>query len=268
MPTSPALPVFTIGHSTRPIEDFLALLAENSVEEIVDVRRLPGSRRHPQYDQDTLRETLAAHGIGYRHIATLGGRRGGRTAESRNTWWEHPAFRRYADYALTAAFREGLAELLACSARRRCAVMCAEAVWWRCHRRIVTDYLLHAGREVWHILGPHHAEHAAMTPAAQACGEGLIYPGLISPDHSIREEPAMARTYQVGDHVSWNSEAGRVRGTITKVHTSDVNWKGYTHHASKDDPQYEIRSDKTDHVALHKGKPLRKLKTPAPPRDD
>ena len=263
MPRPPAPPVFTIGHSTRPIADFLALLAENGVEEIVDVRRLPGSRRWPQYDQDTLRETLAAHGIGYRHIAALGGRRGGRTGESRNAWWEHPAFRRYADYALTAPFHAGLAELLACSAHRRCAVMCAEAVWWRCHRRIIADYLLHAGREVLNILGPHHVEHAAMTPAARACGKGLIYPGLLSP-----EEPAMTRKYQVGDHVSWNSEAGRVRGTITRVHTANVDWKGYTHHASAEDPQYEIRSDKTGHVALHKGKPLRKLKTPAPSKPD
>jgi hypothetical protein len=121
---------------------------------------------------------------------------------------------------------------------------------------------------VLHILGPHHVEHAAMTPAAQACNEGLLYPGLVPLHPSASEASAMTRKYQVGDHVSWNSEAGRVRGTIIKVHTNEVNWKGYTHHASAEDPQYEIRSDKTDHVALHRGKPLRKLKTPAPSKRD
>ncbi|MDO1527713.1 DUF488 domain-containing protein [Fulvimonas sp. R45] len=182
MPASSLPPVFTIGHSTRPFDDFLALLQENGVERIADVRRLPGSRRWPQYDQDALRDALAAHGIGYRHYAKLGGRRGGRADDSPNTWWEHPAFRRHADYALTTPFHEGLDELLADARERRCAVMCAEAVWWRCHRRIVADYLLHAGREVLHILGPHHVEHAAMTPAAQACAGGLVYPGLPLPD--------------------------------------------------------------------------------------
>jgi uncharacterized protein (DUF488 family) len=178
MPRQSTPPVFTIGHSTRPFADFLALLQENGVEEIADVRRLPGSRRWPQYDQDTLRDALAAHGIGYRHYPALGGRRGGGTEGSPNGWWEHPAFRRYADYALTAPFREGFEALLAASVERRCAVMCAEAVWWRCHRRILADYLIHAGREVVHILGPHHVERAVMTPAARALGGGLVYPGL------------------------------------------------------------------------------------------
>lgn len=187
----PLPPIFSIGHSTHSFEDFAALLAQEGVERIVDVRKLTGSRRFPQFNADVLAPALGALGIGYQHIATLGGRRGrslGKGTPSPNGYWTNDSFRRYADYALSDAFAAGLAELRAASQATRCALMCAEAVWWRCHRRIITDYLLQEGREVRHILGKAHAEPARMTPGAMpttlANHPGrtvLIYPPAAAP---------------------------------------------------------------------------------------
>ena len=163
-------PVFTIGHSTHSFDEFAALLAHEGVEHIVDVRKLTGSRRFPQFNADALAPALDSVGIGYQHIAALGGRRG-RTLDkgepSLNGYWTNDSFRRYADYALTDDFAAGMAELRQTSQATRCALMCAEAVWWRCHRRIITDYLLLEGREVRHILGKARAEPASMTPGAE-----------------------------------------------------------------------------------------------------
>lgn len=259
-------PIFSIGHSTRPFDAFVTLLGESAVELLVDVRRLPGSLRFPQYHQESLRAALAGHGIDYLHLAALGGRRDASTPDSPNTYWTHTSFRRYADYALTPPFQAGLDELLARSRDHRCALMCAEAVWWRCHRRIISDYLIHAGRDVWHILAPRQLTHATLTPAAESRGDQLIYPGPALTTSPTVEETAMKHALQIGDHVSWASEAGRVRGTIIRVHVHALDWKGYTHHASADEPQYEIHSDRTDHLALHKGSALRKLKSAAPAR--
>ncbi|MEI7036835.1 DUF488 domain-containing protein [Fulvimonas yonginensis] len=172
-------PVFTIGHSTHAFEAFAALLRAHAIACVVDVRRLPGSRRHPQFDGPTLAAALAPLGIGYRHLAALGGRRGRSLApgsDSPNGFWQNASFRRYADYAMGEDFRAGLAELLALSARTRCTLMCAEALWWRCHRRIVADYLIAAGRAVCHIRSDGRAEPAAMTPAARRAGDHLVYP--------------------------------------------------------------------------------------------
>ena len=163
-------PVFTIGHSTHSFDEFAALLAHEGVERIVDVRKLTGSRRFPQFNADALAPALQARGIGYQHIAALGGRRGRSLAKgepSPNGYWTNDSFRRYADYALTDDFAAGMAELREASHNARCALMCAEAVWWRCHRRIITDYLLQEGREVRHILGKARAEPASMTPGAE-----------------------------------------------------------------------------------------------------
>lgn len=171
--------VFTIGHSTRPIGEFIALLRESAIETLVDVRAIPGSRHNPQFGGENLRAALADAGIAYRHMPELGGRRSSRAgaASSPNGLWRNAAFRAYADYALTAPFRAGLAELLALIRTRRCAIMCAEAVWWRCHRRIITDYLLAAGERVGHIVAPHDVEAAQMTPGAQRAADGaLVYP--------------------------------------------------------------------------------------------
>ena len=173
-------PFFTIGHSTRTIEEFVGLLQASEVQVVVDVRTIPRSRRNPQFNKDTLPETLQDFQIGYEHLIELGGRRGRqRFAEpSPNTFWTHESFRNYADYAMGEEFRAGLAKLRDLGQRRRCAIMCAEAVWWRCHRRIITDYLIFAGESVFHILGPDHVEPAELSPVAKRQPDGtLIYMG-------------------------------------------------------------------------------------------
>ncbi len=179
-------PVFTIGHSTHSFEEFAALLEHEGVEQVVDVRKLTGSRRFPQFNADALVPAVQERGIGYQHIAALGGRRGRSLAKgepSPNGYWTNDSFRRYADYALTDEFAVGMDELRSASAQTRCALMRAESVWWRYHRRIITDYLLLQGREVRHIIGKTAAALATMTPGAEAttlAGQperpALIYP--------------------------------------------------------------------------------------------
>jgi uncharacterized protein (DUF488 family) len=174
-----AHPFFTIGHSTRSIDDFVDLLRQAEVQLVVDVRTVPRSRTNPQYNGDVLPETLSAFQIDYTHIAALGGLRGHARdiAGSVNAFWENKSFHNYADYAMTDAFRAGLAELRELGHAQRCAVMCAEAVWWRCHRRIIADYLIAAGETVFHILRAGHIEPAQRTGAARpGPRETLIYP--------------------------------------------------------------------------------------------
>jgi uncharacterized protein (DUF488 family) len=170
---------FTIGHSTRTLAKFVDLLRESNVDLVVDVRSMPRSRTNPQFNLETLPEALACWQIGYRHIAELGGLRGKqRLAESSpNAYWKVRSFRNYADYALTEPFASGLARLREQGSQRRCTNMCAEAVWWRCHRRIITDYLLVAGERVMHILGTAHIDEASLTPGAFVYDDGtIIYP--------------------------------------------------------------------------------------------
>ena len=174
-----AHPFFTIGHSNRGLDDFVALLRPNGITRVVDVRTVPRSRANPQYNKDTLPEALAPHGIAYEHIAALGGLRGRDrqgTPPEVNGFWENQSFHNYADYAMTPAFRAGLERLLRIGERERCAYMCAEAVWWQCHRRIVADYLLASGYEVFHIIGSDVPEPARMTPEATPRGGVLAYP--------------------------------------------------------------------------------------------
>jgi uncharacterized protein (DUF488 family) len=175
-----AQPFFTIGHSTRSVPEFVELLGPTEVRLVVDVRTVPRSRANPQFNRDALPDSLAEFQIGYEHVAALGGLRGKqRLAEpSPNGFWENNSFRNYADYALTDGFRAGLARLRELGSERRVAIMCAEAVWWRCHRRIIADYLLSTGETVLHILGPTKIEEAKMTPAArpEPGGRGLVYP--------------------------------------------------------------------------------------------
>lgn len=171
--------VFTIGHSTRTISQLVGLLRQVSVDLLVDVRSVPRSRTNPQFNTDALPGPLAAAGIGYRHIAALGGLRGRRkdAAASQNTLWVNNAFRNYADYAATGQFRSGLDELIELAPQHRCAIMCAEAVWWRCHRRIITDYLLVRGISVAHIMGPGKVDTARLTPGARPYSDGtVLYP--------------------------------------------------------------------------------------------
>jgi uncharacterized protein (DUF488 family) len=171
--------IFTIGHSTRTLAEFVSLLRESAVTLVVDVRSTPRSRTTPQFNGDTLPVSLAAEGIGYRHLAALGGRRQHRKGAppSPNTYWRVAAFRNYADYAETDEFRGGLAELREVATSDRCAIMCAEAVWWRCHRRIITDYLLAGGTQVEHIMGPGQVVKARLTPGVQSMADGTLrYP--------------------------------------------------------------------------------------------
>lgn len=171
-----ANPFFTVGHSTRSIEEFVALLRAAQVGTVVDVRKMPRSRTNPQFNSDALPHSLSGAEIGYRHIAELGGLRGrqSRAGSSPNTFWENASFRNYADYALTPGFRAGLDRLVDLGRSDRCAIMCAEALWWRCHRRIISDYLLAAGASVFHIFAPDKIEAAALTSAARLQSDGGI----------------------------------------------------------------------------------------------
>jgi uncharacterized protein (DUF488 family) len=170
--------VYTIGHSTRTTEEFVTLLEEVGVDLLVDVRSVPRSRTNPQFNADTLPATLSRRHIGYRYIAALGGWRHGVRggAPSPNRYWRNTSFRAYADYAATEPFRAGLRELCKLAEEHRCAIMCAEAVWWRCHRRIIADYLLVRSIAVAHILGRNHLQQATLTPGvSQLSDETLIY---------------------------------------------------------------------------------------------
>jgi len=170
--------VHTIGHSTRSVAELVSLLQGAAVDFLADVRRFPRSRTNPQFNAETLAPALAERGIGYRHLAALGGRRSAAPSRepSLNTLWREAAFRAYADYAGAPEFRAGLAELLALANERSIAIMCAEAVWWRCHRRIVADYLIARKIEVRHILAAGKIEPARLTEgAATAPGGTLLY---------------------------------------------------------------------------------------------
>ena len=171
-------PVYTIGHSTRTIPEFGALLGESSIQVVADVRAIPRSRTNPQFNLDVLPGSLEELGIGYQHFPELGGRRHHPRGAppSPNTFWRNESFRNYADYAATDAFAAGFARLRELAGGERCAIMCSEAVWWRCHRRIISDYLLAQGTAVMHIMGPGKTEPATLTPNAHPLSNGsLVY---------------------------------------------------------------------------------------------
>jgi uncharacterized protein (DUF488 family) len=174
-----AYPFFTIGHSTRTVFQFVNLLQASQIELVVDVRRIPRSRTNPQFNRETLADDLATVQIGYAHVAALGGlrNRSSKVDISPNLFWDNLSFRNYADYAMTQEFQQGLTQLRDCGHDRCTAVMCAEAVWWRCHRRIIADYLICAGEDVLHILGTNHIDQARLTPGAIPQPDGtIIYP--------------------------------------------------------------------------------------------
>ncbi|MDG4574481.1 MAG: DUF488 domain-containing protein [Defluviicoccus sp.] len=172
-----AVCVYTIGHSTRSTAQLIELLQAEMIVLVVDVRRFPRSRRHPQFDIERLPATLAAGGIAYRHIEALGGRRRrSLTADaSPNTSWREEGFRNYADYAMTAPFQKALNDLVAEAQNRKTAIMCAEALWWQCHRRIISDYLLVRGIDVIHILGPGELQPAQLTAGAELQPDGRLH---------------------------------------------------------------------------------------------
>jgi uncharacterized protein (DUF488 family) len=170
--------VYTIGHSTRSRDDLLALLGAHGVTQLADVRTVPKSRRHPHFSQDALSRSLPAAGIAYRHAGGLGGLRKPR-AESRNRAWRHEGFRGYADYMETPEFDAALDQLIEWSRQAPTAVMCAEAVWWRCHRRLIADALVARGVEVRHIMSATAASAHTLTDFARVDAERVRYPGLI-----------------------------------------------------------------------------------------
>lgn len=147
---------------------------------VVDVRTVPRSRHNPQYNEDVLADELASYQLGYTRIAALGGLRGRSAAvpPEVNAFWENQSFHNYADYALSDEFGEAFGQLEQLSSSRRCAIMCAESLWWRCHRRIIADYLLARGRSVFHLMGTDRVDPAKLTPAAYVDGMKVIYPPL------------------------------------------------------------------------------------------
>lgn len=166
--------VWTIGHSSRPLEDFLDLLGHYRLQALADVRRFPGSKRQPGYAQERLQAALARRGLAYRWLPALGGRRRPR-ADSPNTAWRNSSFRGYADHMASAEFAGGMDELLALAAERRTVMMCAEAVWWRCHRALISDVLCVAGIEVQHILDERHCVPHPLTSPARIVRGHLSY---------------------------------------------------------------------------------------------
>ncbi|HDR8964013.1 DUF488 domain-containing protein [Burkholderia vietnamiensis] len=173
------LPFYTIGHSNRTLGELVAMLRAVDITLLVDIRKMTRSRTNPQFNEATLPDALAAADIGYEHIAELGGLRGKSrdVPDALNGFWRNRSFHRYADYALSPEFRAGLARLIALGEQQRCALMCSEAVWWRCHRRIVSDYLLARGETVLHIMGLNRVEPARITAGATVRDDGaVVYP--------------------------------------------------------------------------------------------
>lgn len=173
------LPFYTVGHSTRTLETFVALLDVAQVNLVVDVRTVPKSRTNPHYNEDALPQSLAGFQIGYERIAALGGLRGRatNTPPELNGFWQNQSFHNYADYTLSPAFEAGLDRLLAVGREQRCAIMCSEAVWWRCHRRIVADHLIIRGESVFHLMGRNLIIPASLTVGARLQANGqLTYP--------------------------------------------------------------------------------------------
>ena len=169
----PASPVYTIGHSTRSIDALLSLLGEFSIATLADIRRYPGSRRFPQFSSLALAESVRSAGIGYRHLVDLGGRRRS-SGESPNTAWRSESFRAYADYMATDSFHSAVDQLLDLPAP--VAILCAEAVPWRCHRNLVSDELTRRGVEVLHILGPASVRRHELNADAVERDGHLVYP--------------------------------------------------------------------------------------------
>ena len=167
--------IFTIGHSNRTTKDFIELLKKNGVEQLVDIRLIPKSRSNPQFGQARLKRSLAKAGIAYVHEPRMGGRR--RAAkDSINAGWRNASFRGYADHMATREFKAALKSLIARARKKTTAIMCAEAVPWRCHRNLVADELVRRGHEVIHILGPGSTKEHALNPNARVEDEHLVYP--------------------------------------------------------------------------------------------
>jgi uncharacterized protein (DUF488 family) len=174
-PSPPTL--YTVGHSTHPIERLLELLGEHRIAILADVRSFPGSRRWPQFNQESLAESLGRAGIEYRWLKRLGGRRHSKRTDSPHVAWTVAAFRSYADYTESAEFAEGLEELIAIACAARTAIMCSEGLWWQCHRRIVSDQMLVAGWNVEHIMPNGKLTAHRLPEFASVVNGRIIYDG-------------------------------------------------------------------------------------------
>lgn len=177
-PAGSGLCIHTVGHSTRSLEELVELLRGHGVDLLIDIRTVPRSRRNPQFNRETLGESLRAleDRIGYLHLSELGGLRRGRGEGSPNTGWQNTSFRAFADYMLTEPFAAGLGRLLELAQRHRPAILCAEAVPWRCHRSLVADALLVRGMPVFHIQSARRCSPHRLTPFARVEGGRLTYP--------------------------------------------------------------------------------------------
>lgn len=166
--------LWTIGHSTHSAETFLEMLLESDIEVLADIRRHPGSGKYPHFNQEYLRELVEKNGIGYVHISMLAGRRS-QHKSSPNTVWKNRSFRAYADYMETEAFLTGIRELIDIATEKRTAIMCSEAVWWRCHRSMVSDYMKSIGWTVIHIMGKNQSKPHPYTAPARIIAGKLHY---------------------------------------------------------------------------------------------
>ena len=172
------LKLWTMGHSTRSIDEFIEALKSFAIQTLADVRRFPGSRRCPQFNKENLKASLAEAGIEYIHLPDLGGRRRAKP-DSLNMAWRSKTFRGYADYMETEGFQQGIARLLEAAREGRTAIMCAEAVWWRCHRSLISDYLKANEVEVTHIMAAGKSDAHPFTPVASIVGGKLSYRGVL-----------------------------------------------------------------------------------------
>ncbi len=170
-----AIAIFTVGHSTHGIDEFIDILSAHGIEAVVDVRTIPKSRHNPQFNSDALEKSLRDKGIGYRRLPALGGLRHAKK-DSRNTGWENASFRGFADYMQTEEFGEGLLELINIAGQQKTAIMCAEAVPWRCHRSLIGDALLVRGVRVLDIMSRTAAKEHALTAFAAVNGTAVTYP--------------------------------------------------------------------------------------------
>lgn len=168
--------LYTIGHSTRSFDDFTQMLSRRDITDLVDVRSFPGSRKNPQFNQEYLNVHLPRNDIAYHHMPSLGGKRRNIPVSGLNDYWEHPSFLSYADYTLSDEFNDGIECLKSLVHEKTCAIMCAEAVWWKCHRRIITDHMLHAGYKVIHIMNMYTNNDAIINNHCVACDGKLVYP--------------------------------------------------------------------------------------------
>jgi hypothetical protein len=251
-----ARPILTIGHSTHPIEQFVELLRQHGVEHLVDIRTIPRSRHNPQFNSEALAKAVRREGIDYAHIKELGGLRHARS-DSINTGWRNASFRGYADYMQTGEFDEAVGRLLQLCAEKRCAVMCAEAVPWRCHRSLLADALVARGIAVEHILSRSRRDAHTLTPFAQIENGKVTYPEAKpeAKNEARRKKPATAQAELKFDE----SEAAMPSKKRKTKFTAAKEARRRARLAAGSPPAERVIADKRRKPAKHK-KPLQELR--------